>query len=124
MHKLFISLSLFIVFVTSAQNELPNGNSNAENELIQKNDMPSVFQAGSGIKTPPSYLNLRTAAEWEEIQALTITWTSYTSILREIVRNAVTETRVIIICSDSNTVKSYLISGNVATNNVSYLIAP
>jgi agmatine deiminase len=84
----------------------------------------TIFQTGSGIKTPPPYAQIRTSAEWEEIEYLTITWTSFTSILREIVRNAVSETKVLIVCSDSNTVKNYLIAGSVSTSNVKYLIAP
>ncbi len=54
----------------------------------------------SGITTPPTS-PVRTAAEWEEAQAICITWTSYTSILREIVRYAKEECTVYmaVICS-------------------------
>ncbi|MFN6036963.1 MAG: agmatine deiminase family protein [Bacteroidota bacterium] len=82
------------------------------------------MQTGSGIKTPPPFQGIRTSAEWEEIEYLTVTWTSFTSILREIVRHAGNETKVLIICSDSNTVKNYLIAGNVPIVNVKYLVAP
>ena len=85
---------------------------------------PVFFQTGSGIKTPPNFQHIRTSAEWEEIEYLTITWTSFTSILREIVKYAVPETKVLIVCSDSNTVKNYLLAGNVPVTNVKYLIAP
>ena len=40
-----------------------------------------------GITTPPDFTP-RTMAEWEEIQALTIAWTSYPSILKQIVAAA------------------------------------
>ncbi len=63
-------------------------------------------------------------AEWEEIQALTITWTSYQSTLREIVRAARLETQVYIVCSDSVTVKNYLTNNNVPLSNIHYIIAP
>lgn len=124
MKNLFHFLSFTLYLSALAQQELPVGWSIAERESLGSKDGITVFQAGSGIKTPPPFSSIRTAAEWEEIQALTITWTSYTSILREIVRNAVNETNVIIVCSDSNTVKNYLIAGNVPLANVKYLIAP
>ncbi|MFN0200168.1 MAG: agmatine deiminase family protein [Bacteroidia bacterium] len=75
------------------------------------------------ITTPPSF-PVRTAAEWEEIQTLNITWTSYTSVLREIVRNAQTECKVIIACTDSNTVKSSLTANNIPLTNLVYLQQP
>src|SRR6185436_9621104 len=77
----------------------------------------------SGITTPPSSA-VRASAEWEEIDALMITWTTYASILKEIVRYAQTETQVLIVCSDSNAVISYLNSNSVPLTNVHYIIAP
>jgi len=76
-----------------------------------------------GYSVPPSS-KVRSAAEWEEIDALIVTWTSYTPVIREIVRNAVNECKVYIVCSDSNSVKTYLTSGNVSLTNVRYVIAP
>ena len=46
---------------------------------------------------PPSG-TLRTAAEWEEIQALVVTWTDYKSVLAEIIRYAQEECKVIVHC--------------------------
>jgi len=79
--------------------------------------------SSNGIPTPPQS-PVRASAEWEEIDALMITWTSYTSILKEIVRAAQTETKVFIICSDSTTVKNYLTSNSVPLTNIDYLIEP
>lgn len=113
-------LSSLLAFVSFAQ-DLPKGWAPGERDM-----MPGYLnsrQIGSGIQTPPAS-PVRTAAEWEEIQALTITWTSYTSVLKEIVRHAREECQVYIICSDSNTVKSYLTSNNVQLSNVHYIIAP
>ena len=124
MKRLLLPFAVFFSLNSAAQQDLPVGFSPAEQSILSSGSGNTVFTAGSGFKTPPNYPNIRTAAEWEEIQALTITWTSYTSILREIVRNAVAETKVIITCSDSNTVKSYLTSGNVPLANVRYMIAP
>src|ERR1043166_667253 len=77
----------------------------------------------AGFTNPPSSA-VRASAEWEEIDALIITWTSYTSILREIVRAAQTETKVIIVCSDSNTVKNSLTGSGIPLTNLQYIIAP
>jgi agmatine/peptidylarginine deiminase len=61
-------------------------------------------------------------AEWEELQGLIITWASFQSILRQVVDYAQEEGKVFIICSDSNSVKSYLQAGNVPLYNIEYLI--
>ena len=65
-----------------------------------------------GITTPPDFTP-RTMAEWEEIQALTIAWTSYPSILKQIVAAAKTECEVVILCEDQAEVTDYL-QGNDA----------
>lgn len=75
-----------------------------------------------GITTPPPYSNIRTAAEWEEVQALVITWTgSFNTIQKEIVDAAQEECLVIIHCTDSNSVKSYLNSQGVPDVNIDYI---
>ena len=75
--------------------------------------------------TPPSE-EVRTMAEWEEIQALTITWsTDYNiqeeSILSQIVANAVQECQVIIICEEEIEVESYLLNEGINTENVNFI---
>jgi agmatine deiminase len=87
--------------------------------------MPAYLQsvARTGIVTPPTS-PVRASAEWEEIDALMVTWTSYTAVLKEIVRYAQLETEVQIICTDSNAVKSYLNSNGVTPTRVKYVIAP
>jgi agmatine deiminase len=73
--------------------------------------------------TPPS-TPVRTMAEWEELDGIIMTWTSYLPLLRQIVDAAQDEGMVWIICSDSNSVKTYLQSGGVSLDNVSFIIAP
>lgn len=87
--------------------------------------MPAYLQARvqSGIVTPP-VSPVRACAEWEEIDALMVTWASYTPILKEIVRHAQAEARVIIVCNDSTAVKTYLSSNGVPLTHVEYAIAP
>lgn len=125
---LFLSQSKF----AGAQSTiLPVGFSAEEREQMRRPDFAEpADESKSSIVTPPTG-PLRTMAQWEEIQALTITWTSYRSVLREIVRAARLETQVYIICgttcdgsADSASVKSYLTAGGVALTNVHYIYAP
>ena len=66
----------------------------------------SVDLPVSGITTPPS-LPVRAMAEWEELQALLVTWngpSDWLAILVEIVRAARDECRVIVNCSSQTLV--------------------
>ncbi len=71
--------------------------------------------------TSPPQTPVRTMAEWEEVQGIIIAWTSYTSILRQIVDYAQDEGSVFIVCSDSNTVRNYLTSGGVPLINLKFI---
>ena len=75
-----------------------------------------------GIPTPPEGSDIRTAAEWEEIEVLTITWRSFPCILKQITAAAVEECRVVIFSEDVEETESYLTSsscgGSVSLNNV------
>src|ERR1700741_910404 len=120
------ALFVFSFSILFSQN-LPVGFAPGEQQAMPAY-LQSVQQAGNpnarGIMTPPPFPNLRAMAEWEELQTLCITWTSFTSLHREIVRAARLETMVTIICSDSNTVKNYLTLGALPLSNIKYLIAP
>jgi len=83
-----------------------------EEKLMWPSWSQNAFFDNSKVVAPPPG-PVRAPGEWEELQALCITWTTYQSHLREIVRHAQMECKVIINCSDSNTVKSYLTSGGV-----------
>ena len=71
-----------------------------------------------GITTPPDYGNLRAAAEWEEIEALTIAWEGFECILKQITAAAVSECKVIIFTESPNSTSNYL-SGNSCGGPVS-----
>ncbi len=114
---LFIGLYSTICF---AQNGLPKGFAPFEKEMMGEY-LQTRSAASSGITTPPNF-DVRTMAEWEEIQSLVITWTSYNQILREIVRHAKEECEVIIICSNPNSVQNYLNNGGVDMTNVTLLV--
>ena len=100
-----------------AQN-LPHWMTEEERSLI-----PSYMLNLEGVRdiTPPDFTP-RASAEWEEIQGLTITWTSYTSILKPIVDAAQEECIVYIVCTDSNSVKNSLTSSGIPLTNVKFLV--
>lgn len=64
------------------------------------------------ITTAPDFSNLRAMAEWEEVQALTISWTSFPAILKQIVAAARLETQVVIISDNTQDTEDYLLSSN------------
>jgi agmatine deiminase len=84
--------------------------------------------SAQNFNTPPN-TPVRTMAEWEELQALNITWkgNNALSILAEITRAARLECMVVINCDNQTTVnsaKNYLISKNVdISSNVAFHIA-
>lgn len=127
MKKIFTLFLAICSSFNSFSQDLPKGFADGEKEKmpayleqIKKNEdfNKSLFT------TVPPYTKLRNAAEWEEIQTLVITWTSYTAIHREIIKAAQLETKVTIICSDSNTVKNNLIANLVPLTNLKYIVAP
>ena len=111
---LFCSMSIF-----AQQDPLPVGFALGEMESMERY-LQSRMTAPRGITTPPN-TSVRTMAEWEEISALVITWTQFPSILRDIVRYGQEECEVIIVCNDSNQVKTYLKSGGVPDQRISFL---
>ena len=121
--KLIIAF-IFLFSTVSAQENLPNYMT--KKEVLQ---MPSYLQHFSNqlknnqAAVPPSS-PVRTMAEWEELQGILIGWTSYPSILREIVRAAKAECRVYIVTNNQQSVINYLNSGNVDTVNVSFVNTP
>jgi agmatine/peptidylarginine deiminase len=71
-----------------------------------------ALQSAAQITAPPALTNLRSMAEWEEVQALTISWTSFPAILKQIVAAARLETQVIILSDDVQGTEDYLLSSN------------
>lgn len=94
---------------------LPEGLSNEEKLIMPQYQFPSVKGT-----TPPAFVP-RAMAEWEEIDALLITWAGYEDVLAKIVDAAQEECKVVIACDDSNTVKSYLTGQGVPLTNVAYI---
>lgn len=111
------SLCTILLAFSSLSAQLPHQMTEEEIPLM------SIYQAeGSlqGIPVPPDF-EVRTPAEWEEADAIMITWTQFTSVLREIVRHAQDAAEVIIIADSPTQVASYLSQGGVTMNNVTVL---
>ncbi|TXH22359.1 MAG: hypothetical protein E6Q99_09055 [Elusimicrobia bacterium] len=107
MPRLRILLALLVPASLFAQ-DLPHTLAPEERPLI-----PAYRNSRGGdgrVLTAPPAFPVRTMAEWEEVQQLVITWTSYTGILKQIVRHAKEEVPVIIVCSNPTTVQNYLLN--------------
>lgn len=120
------TLLLFFVapFFLFAQADLPKGMSTQENALLQAG-LYSFPTETAGIATPPP-APVRTMAEWEELQALAVTWVSYKPIMAQLILHAKEECEVIVICADSNAVKVELLNQYALPNldNITFLHAP
>ncbi len=116
-------LILFLLLPFLAQSQVSHKMTNAEKSVMHDYILQYSNAASTGIQQPP-VSPVRASAEWEEIDGLMITWTSFTTILREIVRAAQTETNVYIVCTDSNAVKSSLTSAGIPDTNLEFVIAP
>ena len=118
MKTLYFLLCLMWSTALFAQSEenLPRYMTDSEREMMTNYHFPT----NRGIENPPEFENLRNMAEWEEIQALTIAWTSYPGILKQIVRAAKEECKVIIFCENCATAESYLMGSQAggALNNL------
>ena len=86
----------------------PNGITKAERDHVERVGFEPI--QSRGIETPPPFDSLRTAAEWEEIEALTISWTSFPCIQKQIVAASKEECTVIIFADNVNEVENYLTS--------------
>lgn len=108
--------SIFMVSFSNAQEILPKGLTENEKQLITQ------YNFRSNIITPPPTTDVRTMAEWEEIEYLLVTWQpSFPNILRQIVAAAVEECKVIITTQNEASVANYLTSNGVDLTNITFL---
>ena len=112
---------LFLVFLCQGlySQDLPHIMTDQEKALYKNYTPPRSFTDDFN----PPYSPVRTLAEWEEYQAVMVTWTSYPSIVAQIVDYVQDECVCVIICSDSNSVKTQLTSYGVPLTNLRFLIA-
>ena len=117
-HTSIITSLLVVFFSLSAlgQEVLPKGLTENEKELLTDFNFRS-----SRISIPPSG-DVRTMAEWEEIEYLVITWApNFQNILRQIVEAAVIECKVIITTQNETSVANYLTSNGIDLTNIIFM---
>ncbi len=117
MKPIFTFFFLFIFAQNFYSQDLPHLMTEGESVLWKNYNYPV-----NPLFTSPPSSPVRGMAEWEELQGVIITWTSQLTILRQIVDYAQEEGIVYIICSDSNSVKTYLQQNNIPLRNLKYLI--
>lgn len=86
----------------------PHAITEAERDHVERIGFEPI--ASRGIETPPPFDSLRTAAEWEEVEVLTISWTSFPCIQKQIVAASKEECTVIIFADNVSEVENYLTS--------------
>ena len=108
--RFVITLAFAFAFCLNTQAQTwPHNLGEAERNYIERVGFEP--QLVRGITTPPEYDNLRAAAEWEEIEALTIAWEGFECILKQITAAAVSECKVIIFTESPSSTSNYL-TGN------------
>jgi agmatine/peptidylarginine deiminase len=120
----FLFLAVILAPAFSQDEPLPRGFSPEELLWLSENK-PVPGAAAFGITEPPS-LPVRAMAEWEEMQAMVVTWRSYKPILAQIVQAAKEEVRVVIVNSNLAVCQSELTGFGVdwQSGNVEFLQAP
>jgi agmatine/peptidylarginine deiminase len=127
MKKISFTWLLFtLLFIPNAfsQNPLPRGFSPEELLWLSENK-PVPGTSTFGITDPPP-IPVRAMAEWEEMQAIVITWRSYKPVLAEIIQALKDEIRVVIINNNISVCQNQLTDYGVnwQSGNVEFLQAP
>lgn len=117
----FCLLAITLVLSTNlfSQDPLPQHMTQAERLIWD--DYLKNYPTDRG--TAPPAQTPRTPAEWEEMQGVLVTWASYNSNLREIIRYAKQYVTVYIVCSNSANVQNYLAQGGVNSDNIVFIIS-
>ncbi len=116
-------LNGILMTISAQENSIPHYMT-AEERAIMADYLREHHEAAvRSIPNPPPG-QVRTMAEWEEIQALVITWKGQTAILTEIVRNVVKECKILIITTSPATVTSTLESAGISMDSVEFVNTP
>jgi len=130
LYTLFTIVLLASKFSAQVEPHLPRYMTAEEQNALKKGKtVPGDFVL-TGISEAPS-VPVRTMAEWEELQAILVTWAGpveWQDILVEIVRAARDECRVVVNCNSQSvvtTAQNKLQAANVdISTNVEFLVAP
>lgn len=97
---------------------LPIGLTNQEKSLIVD------FSFNATRVSPPPSEEVRTSAQWEEVEYLVIRWTNqFSNIQRQIVEAAIQECQVLIVTQNPAAVESYLQSNGIDLTKVEFINA-
>ncbi len=121
---------LFLFFSTynfSQEIILPHGYSDEELALLEWYDWTTRPITERGITDPPP-TPVRHMAEWEELEAVVVTWRSFKPILTEIIRYAKEEVKVIVIVapnglSSQSNAESILTNNGISLDNIEFVVA-
>jgi len=123
---ILITLLLTTAYIAQLSAQTPTlPHHRTQDEMRQ---MPSYLaertEPAKSLTEAPPPGPVRTMGEWEEIQALIITWRSYPAVLTEIVRHAVNECKVFIISQNPAQVEGALTLSNIPLDSVVFVQAP
>ena len=124
--KNFFLLVFLLTATKMFAQDLPKGMTSGEKSFLPQYQVPFHDFSGraySKFFSPPAS-PVRVAAEWEEAQGYIVTWTSYTSMLREIVRYGKQECRMYIVTGNAGNVITDLQNNGIDTSNITFLNAP
>jgi len=127
--KKILSILIFVLFVSfdSYSQELTHRFSAAEKKELRKYNEFRLNNPGAPASVIPPDSPVRTIAEWEELQGLIVTWKSYPTMNREIVKFAKQQCKVYLQYEppDSpSSITSYLNSYGIDTVNVQFVNVP
>jgi agmatine deiminase len=130
MKKIYLlSFAIISLVMTNlwAQEEtgLPIWSTPEELQAIQNGNIePSANGERAFTTNAPTGTEVRTPGQWEELQAVIITWTSFPSIHRQLVSAIQQECEVWIVTQDSTGVKNNILSNGGNLTNVKFVHAP
>ena len=130
LHSAFAACAVLTAYSASAQRfdtPLSHDIDPREAAFYEANPYPTLVSRGE--TTPPEFDNLRTMAEWEEIEILCVGWEGYSAIEKQIVVNAAQECEVIVLTEDAAYVEDYITSNNngggaASMDNITVLEVP
>jgi agmatine/peptidylarginine deiminase len=130
MKKIYLLTAAFMcLFISSSwsqeENGLPIWSTPEELQAIQNGTIEISSSGDRSVSTdPPPGTEVRTPGQWEELQAVILTWTSYRPILRQLVAAIQQEVEVWIVTQDSTAVKNNITSNGGNLTNVKFITAP
>ena len=121
-------LSLSMMAVTAQQTGLPRYLTGDERATLSVSGYlhPELPSGTADITTIPPDQPIRSMAEWEEMEAIVVTWTQYRSVLAKIIEAAQDECRVIVVATSAGAAQAQLQNtyGVTPNSNVEFVSAP